>query len=292
MQRSIHAGGNAFSGKVTAAADTNATPLSPAYVTFAIAMAALGVIGLVYGDVALVWQRIPIEHMPGEQLLAYAFAVIELGTGLGLLFRAFAQPAAVMLFIYMALWALLLKLPAVVMVPQMEATWLGFGEIAVILAGAWVLHARLAGNGALLAGAKGIRNARVLFALSLPMIGLSHFFYSPQTVELVPAWLPSPLSWAYLTGAGSIAACLGLLFGVFPRLAASLEACMLGVITLLVWAPKLFAMPVDRTALTAFLISAVITGGAWVVAESYSGLPWLDTRSPAWKTPATPPCAP
>ena len=286
MERSIHAGGDAVSGKPAAAADTQATPMSMACVSFAIAMAALGVIGLVYGDVALVWQRMPVEHMPGAQLLAYAFAVVELGAGLGLLWRASATPAAAILFIYVALWALLLKLPAVLMVPQMEATWLGFGEIAVIAAGAWAIHARLANEGAFLAGAKGMRNARVLFAVSLPMIGLSHFFYSPQTVELVPAWLPSPLSWACLTGAGSIAACLGLLFGVFPRLAATLEAGMLGVITLLVWGPKLFALPVDRTALTAFLISAVITAGAWVVAESYRGLPWLDLRSAAWKMPS------
>ncbi|MGO4700733.1 DoxX family membrane protein [Dyella sp. 2RAB6] len=281
MERSIHAGRNAF-----ATTGANAMSTRPAYLVFAVVMAALGVIGLVYGDVALVWQRIPIEHLPGQQWLAYAFAVIELGTGLGLLIRSFAKPAAAVLFVYMALWAVLLKLPAVVAVPQMEATWLGFGEIAVILAGAWVIHAWLADSGAFLAGPKGIRNARVLFAISLPMIGLSHFFYSPQTVELVPGWLPSPLSWAYITGAGSIAACLGVLFGVFPRLAATLEAIMLGVITLLVWGPKLFAVPLDRTALTALVISAAIAGGAWIVAESYRGLPWLATGQAAWKTPS------
>ena len=269
MERPIHADRNA-----------------PAYRLFALVMAALGVIGLVYGDVAMVWQRIPIEHLPGQQVLAYAFALIELGTGIGLLLRPFAKPAAAVLFVYLALWAVLLKMPAVVVVPQMEATWLGFGEIAVMLAGAWVIYAWLADGTRFLAGAKGVRNARLLFAVSLPMIGLSHFFYSPQTVELVPAWLPSPLFWAYLTGAGSLAACLGVLFGVFPRLAATLEAAMLGVITLLVWGPKLFAMPVDRLALTAFVISAAIAGGAWLVAESYRGLPWLATGLPAWKTPS------
>jgi len=288
MERSIHADRTAFADRLTASADARTIPMNLAYVTFAIVMAALGVIGLIYGDVAMVWQRIPITHMPGQQVLAYAFALIELGTGLGLLLRAFAKPAAAILFVYMVLWAVLLKLPAVVVVPQMEATWLGFGEIAVILAGAWVIYAWLADDAdkpAFLAGAKGIRNARLLFAISLPMIGLSHFFYSPQTVEFVPGWLPSPLSWAYITGAGSIAACFGVLFGVFPRLAATLEAAMLAVITLLVWGPKLFAMPVDRTALTAFVISAAIACGAWVVAESYRSLPWLATGAPAWKTP-------
>ena len=283
MERSIHA--DSIASGSAAMTDSKTASMSAAYVAFAIVMAALGVIGLIYGDVALVWQRIPIENMPGQRWLAYAFAVIELGTGVGLLLRPFAKRAAAILFVYTALWAVLLKVPAVVAVPQMEATWLGFGEIAVILAGAWAIHARLANPGAWLAGAKGIRNTRLLFAFSLPMIGLSHFFYSPQTVELVPGWLPSPLSWAYLTGAGSIAACLGVLFGIFPRLAATLEAAMLWIITLLVWGPKLFALPVDRTALTAFAISAAIACGAWLVAESYRGQPWLATGSAAWKTP-------
>ncbi|WP_343822007.1 DoxX family membrane protein [Dyella marensis] len=281
MERSIQAGSGAFASDVS-----STMPMRPAHIAFAIVMAALGILGLIYGDVALVWQRIPIENMPGQHLLAYAFALIELLAGIGLLIRSFAKPAAAVLFVYMALWAVLLKLPAVIAVPQMEATWLGFGEIAVILAGAWVIYARLANNKAFLAGPKGLRNARLLFALSLPMIGLSHFFYSQQTVEFVPAWLPSPLSWAYITGAGSIAACLGVLFGIFPRLAATLEAAMLAVITLLVWGPKLFAMPLDRTALTAFVISAAIACGAWLIAESYKGQPWLALGAPAWKTPS------
>jgi uncharacterized membrane protein len=114
-----------------------------------------------------------------------------------------------------------------------------------------------------------------VFALSLPMIGLSHFVYSTETVSYVPAWIPFPLAWAYLTGAGSIATSLALLFGVWPRLAAALEAAMLGVITLLVWGPGLLKMPPDRTQWTAFVISAAISCGAWIVADSYRGLRWL-----------------
>src|SRR5438876_7612925 len=48
----------------------------------------------------------------------------------------------------------------------------------------------------------------------------------------------SPLGWTYLTGAGSLAAAAGMLFGVYPRLAANLEAAMLWIITLLVWVPR------------------------------------------------------
>lgn len=259
---------------------SSATSRPLSHVMFALVMMGLGIIGFIYGDLALVWQRIPMEHLPGQQVLAYVCAAIELATGMGLLVKRTARFSATVLFVYLVLWVILLKVPAVVAAPKMEATWLGFGEIAVILAGGWVLFASLVGESRSLrffTGQSGVRNARLLFAISLPMIGLSHFFYSAQTVPLVPSWLPYGLGWAYLTGAGSIAASLAVLFAVFPRLAATMEAAMLGIITLLVWGPALMSVPVDRTSLTAFVISLAIAGGAWVVADSYRGVAWLAT---------------
>lgn len=85
-------------------------------------------------------------------------------------------------------------------------------------------------------------------------------------------WLPFSIGWVYLSGIGSIAACLGMLFGVLPRLAAILEAVMLGIITIIYWGPYLHT---GRTATTAFLISAAIAGGVWLVADTYRGVPWL-----------------
>jgi uncharacterized membrane protein len=267
----------------------NAARLHASQIIFAVMMIGLGVIGLVYGDFAMGWQRIPIQHLPGRQFFAYASAVIELVIGLGLLMQRTISVSSRILFVFLLLWAVLLKLPAVVTVPQMEATWLGFGEIAVILAGGWVLFAAHAGEWErthlkFAVGASGIRIARILFALSLPMIGLSHFFYSPQTVALVPAWLPDRLAWAYLTGGGNIVAGIAVLFAIFPRLAATTEAAMLGIITLLVWGPGLVTKPTDRLQVTAFLISSVIACGAWIVADSYRGMPWFAVGAAGRKT--------
>jgi hypothetical protein len=90
----------------------------------------------------------------------------------------------------------------------MEAVWLGFGELVLLLAGGWVLFARLSDVGSPLGfatGERGVRIARVLFALALIPVGLSHIVYVKQTIELVPAWLPYRIGWAYLTGAGQMA---------------------------------------------------------------------------------------
>jgi uncharacterized membrane protein len=243
----------------------------PALALFAIGMIGLGVLALIYGDFALVWQPVA-PWVPGRTVLAYASGLIMLLGGVALLFRATAAWSVRILFPYLIVWALL-KVPALFVAPRMEAVWLGFGELAVLLVGGWILFAKLAGlpEGSplrFLTRENGIRFARMLFAVSLIPIGLSHFVYVKETAELVPAWLPYPVGWAYLTGAGQMACGLGVLFSIFPRVAAWAEAGMLTVFTVLVWVPAILAAPKTRLPWTAFFISWTIASAAWVVAQN------------------------
>jgi uncharacterized membrane protein len=243
----------------------------PALTLFGIGMIGLGILALIYGDFALVWQPVA-SWIPGRTVLAYGSGLIMLLGGVGLLLRATASWSARILFPYLIVW-LLLKVPALVVAPQIEAVWLGFGEIAVLVAGGWVLFATLAGlrEGSQLTfatGESGIRLARILFAVSLIPIGLSHLVYVKETAELVPAWLPYRAGWAYLTGAGQIACGLGVLFSIFPRVAAMTEAGMISLFTLLVWGPAILAAPRARLPWTAFFISWAIASAAWVVAQN------------------------
>lgn len=234
-------------------------------------MIALGLLGLASGDFALQWQPVP-PGFAGREVLAYLVALLMISAGIGLLFRRTVAIAARVLFPYLVLW-LLLKVPAIVTTPLVEGTWLGFGEIAVLAAGGWILFARLSGLaetatlGAFL-GLRGVRAAQTLFALSLLPIGLSHIVYLHETAALVPGWLPFRSGWAYLAGAGHVAAGLGVLFSIFPRLAGMLEATMLSVFTVLVWVPAIIVHPDMRLDWTALVISSAISAGAWVVAAS------------------------
>jgi uncharacterized membrane protein len=201
--------------------------------------------------------------------------------GIGLLFRSTAALSARILFPYLVVW-LLLKVPALVVAPQMEAVWLGAGELGVLLAGGWILFARMARlrDGSALrfaTGEEGIRMARILFGVSLIPIGLSHIVYVKQTADLVPAWLPSRTGWAYLTGAGQIACGIGVLFSIYPRVAATVEAAMLSLFTLLVWGPAILATPGARLPWTAFFISWAIAAGAWLVT---SNIPMKESAKP------------
>src|ERR1700738_3181419 len=162
----------------------------PALTLFAVGMIGLGILALVYGDFALVWQPVA-SWIPGRTVLAYGSGLIMLCGGVGLLLRATAAWSARILFPYLIVW-LLLKVPALLVAAQMEAVWLGLGELAVLLAGGWVLFAKLAGlrEGSPLTfvtGENSIRLARMLFAVSLLPIGLSHIVYVKETAALVPA---------------------------------------------------------------------------------------------------------
>jgi len=243
----------------------------PALTLFAVGMIGLGILALVYGDFALVWQPVA-PWVPGRTILAYASGLIMLLGGASLLFKPTAQVSIRVLFPYLIVW-LLLKVPALVVAPQIEAVWLGAGELAVLLAGGWTLFAVLAGigDGSILrfaTGESGVRVARILFAVSLIPIGLSHILYVKETAAFVPEWLPFRTGWAYLTGVGQMACGLGVLFSIFPRFAAAAEAGMLSLFTLLVWGPAILGSPKARLPWTAFFISWAITAAAWAVAQN------------------------
>ncbi|HMG86486.1 MAG TPA: hypothetical protein VK574_12100 [Terracidiphilus sp.] len=258
----------------------------PALILFAIGLIGLGVIALVVGDFAMVWQPVA-AWMPGRTALAYLAGLLELGVGCGMLFRRTRAWAVRILFPGLILWASL-KLPAIVVAPQVEGVWLGLGELTLLLSGGWTLFAQLADlpQGSLFAfaaGERGLRAARMLFAASLPPIGLSHFVYLQATAHFVPAWLPYGAGWARLTGAGQIASGLGVLFNVLPRVAAWAEAAQISIYTLLLWLPAcvmsaqnlqaVFGQSDRRLPFTAFFISWIIAAAAWAVAQNVSPKP-------------------
>ena len=244
----------------------------PALTLFAVGLIGLGVLAVIYGDFALVWQPVA-AWVPGRTVLAYATGVIMLLIGIGLLFKPTVTISVRVLFPYLIIWALL-KVPALFVAPKIEAVWLGIGELVVLLSGGWVLFAELASlpEGSILSfatGERGIRIARILFGISLIPIGLSHIVYVKETAALVPSWLPFRTGWAYLTGAGQMTCGLGVLLSILPRIAATVEACMLSLFTLLVWGPAILAAPRTRLPWTAFFISWIIAAAAWAVADSF-----------------------
>jgi uncharacterized membrane protein len=246
-------------------------------VLFAAGFVGLGILSLASGDFALNWQPVP-AWVPWRAPFAYASGAMLLAGGLGMFFKRTTAASALLLTVNMLIWLLLLRLPRVLASPAAVSMWLGFGEtMTLVIAGLLLVGASPPSDklsAKLSAGAGGVRVARLLFAAALIPIGLSHLVYVKATTDLVPAWLPNRVAFTYITGTAHLAAGVGLLLAILPRLAVTLEAIMLGLFTILVWGPRVVAAPTTRFPATAMLISAAITGAAFVVAGSLRDVPW------------------
>jgi uncharacterized membrane protein len=252
---------------------------SVGHAVFAATMIALGIMGLIKGGFGPIWLGVP-KALPGREALAYLCAFVSLACGIGLFSRRAAPTAARVLFVYLLLWMLLFKLRLILLAPTVEVNYQSNGENAVMVAGAWVLYAWFAADWdkrrlRLAVGDKGVRIARLLYGLALIAFGLSHFAYFELTAPLVPAWLPAHTFWAYFTGCTYLAAGAAVLTGMGARLAATLSALQMGAFTLLVWIPFIAAGHISEEYWVDFVVSWTLTAAAWVVADSYRGIPWL-----------------
>jgi uncharacterized membrane protein YphA (DoxX/SURF4 family) len=261
---------------------------SVGHAVFAWTMIALGILGLIKGDFAPIWNSVP-EGSPAQPLLAYLCAFISMGCGVGLLWQR--ATAARVLFFYLLLWMLLIKARIILLAPTVEASYQSCGETAVIVTGAWVLYAWFANDWdrrrlRFFVGDNGVRMARVLYGLALIAFGLSHFAYVDLTAPLVPAWLPAPLFWAYFTGCTYLVAGAAMIVGVFARLAAALSALQMGVFLVLVWVPLVAAGNIGAFQWGETVVNCALIAGAWVVADSFRGTPWLAVNRRAAKVAA------
>ena len=249
------------------------------HVVFAATLIALGILGLTQGDFAPVWQPVP-KGVPGRETLVYLSCCILLGCGAGLLWPRAAAIATRVLLACLLLCMLLLRVPVILHAPTVEVSWEGWGETAVMVAGAWILYAGFAADWdrrylGFATGASGLHLARLLFGVALIPLGLAHLAYVKETAALVPVWLPAPVVWVYFTGCAYVAAGVAVLLGVYARLAAGLSALMMALFTLLVWVPLVAAGATQAFQWSETFDSCALTAAAWVVADSYGRVHWL-----------------
>jgi uncharacterized membrane protein len=252
---------------------------STGHAVFAATLIAIGLLGLINGNFAGIWDGVP-KGFPARELLAYLCGIIALTTGIGLFWQRTAASAARVLLAYLVLWTLLFKARFILLHPTVEVGYQTCGENLVLIAGAWVLYGWFATDWdrqrlGFAAGESGVRIATGLYALAMIAFGLSHFAYLNMTAPLVPGWLPWHVGWAYFTGAAYLAAGVAVLVGVYAPLAVALSALQMGLFTLLVWVPQATTGHMSAFQWSELTVSWALTAAGWVVADSYRGMRWL-----------------
>jgi uncharacterized membrane protein len=221
----------------------------------------LGGVGVAFGDFALQWQPVAPTLALRTQLAYVSGALLAAG-GAAVLVRNLAGRAALALGVLYAIWTLLLHGPRLVAAPNVVIHWNAFAEIAALAAAGvagWALCSGRERAGVI---------ARRVFGACFTAFGVAHFVYADFTADMIPTWIPTPLFWAYATGAGHIAASLSLMSGRYMPLAATLLTFMLGSFVLLLHAPRVIAQPASHIEWVMLGVSMSLTGAAWVVRAS------------------------
>jgi uncharacterized membrane protein len=229
---------------------------------FAIAVASVAILSLSYGDFVPLGQPFP-AWIPGKEVWVYGSALLFLVVSVGLCLPRTASPSAATIGGYQTVWAVICALPV---------------ASKPLSVGAWILYAMLRWQSRRsqipIANERAVRVAQILFGLTCVFYGWSHFEYADYTASLVPVWLPGRLGFAYLTGVGHIAAGIGIVVGILPRLAGTLEAVMMSLFGLLVWVPSFFMYPRPEWATppqnqwSELVVTLMLAAAAWLVASS------------------------
>lgn len=100
-----------------------------------------------------------------------------------------------------------------------------------------------------------------LLALLMMYSGVMHFKYAPFVAQIVPAWMPARLFWAYFTGVALFASGVSFIARKYVGLASLLLGILLSSFVLLIHGPSMFHSMVYQPRDAAVLWSFNGTGG-------------------------------
>ena len=109
---------------------------------------------------------------------------------------------------------------------------------------------------------------RLLVPVALAAFGAEHLDSARSIMQLVPAWMPARLFWAYFVGFALIAAAISIVLMKYVRLSAPLLGTMFFLFVLFIHIPSVEATPHDRFRWAVAARDLVFSAGAWSLAGS------------------------
>lgn len=241
-------------------------------VLLAVGLAGLGVLSLLYRGFAMVWEPVP-DPFPHRELFALISGSILVAGGIGMLLPRAARWAIFGLTVFLSSWVALQIPFNLWKTPASASAWTTLAETIILISAGWILcGAKMPVENGMELDADSASNPNrawhLAFAIALPVISISHFVYAFSHPAKVPQWIPFYVGFAFLTGVAHAAAGIGIITRIASRLAASLEAVMIGLFALLLHLPLIAIQPTNRLYWTTLFIATACSGGSFVVAAS------------------------
>jgi uncharacterized membrane protein YphA (DoxX/SURF4 family) len=242
---------------------------------FAVAIAAFGIENLICAHTKDPFVPV-IPWVPSDPWLAYPTGIALLLAAVCIAFRFKERLAAILLGVLFLACDLVLQLRQVVAAPLDVGIRTTAFETLTMCSAAWMLAASLPAGDEGLGRWNGVldgilASARYLFAISMIVFGVDHYFVFGLIVSLIPHWIPGGgWLWTHITALAFLAAGLSIALGWMDRLAATMLGVMFLLWFLILHGPRVMSYPRshDPDEWSSALIALAVCGGAWILAAS------------------------
>jgi hypothetical protein len=202
----------------------------------------------------------------------FVFAGVSIATGKMARLVATFLGVVLLLYVvgrYMSVWLTRLHDPG---------PWTVVFEILAMVGGAWVLTAGFPAEEKISYPRESFvvqlaTVGRFLIAISLVVFAVQHFMYARFVANLIPAWIPARLFWAYFTGVAFIAAAISIATRIMLRMAGVLLGTMFFLWVVLLHAPRVAGAPRNGDEVTSLLVALAMSGVGFALASASGNSP-------------------
>ncbi|MGC2708252.1 MAG: hypothetical protein WA252_03875 [Candidatus Sulfotelmatobacter sp.] len=236
-----------------------------ARIVFGASAVLFGVIALMWHDV-YTWQNLQhIWGLPFGAIIGGCLMAAQIAGGIGIQYPRWRWAAVVLGIVYLCFS--LACVPDIIAASNIYDRYGGsFFVFFSLVCGAIALYAATEAN-----AAKAVmlgRLARLGLGVCTISFMLGQALLLRETAHLVPKWIPpSQMFWAILTTTAFGLAAIAILFNRQARLAMRLMTLMVGLFGVIIWVPRVVAHPKAHFNWSECVLTFLVTGAAWVVAD-------------------------
>ena len=235
-------------------------------IVFGASAVLFGVIALMWHDPDTLQNLQQIWHLPFGLIIGGCLMAVLIAGGIGMQYPGTAHLASVVLGVVYLCFSLAC-IPDIIAASNVYERYGGsFFLFFSLLCGAIALYAatEVSAARALWFG----RLARLGLGVCAISFTLGQILLPRETASLVPKWIPpNQMFWAILTTIAFALAALAILINRQARLATRLMTLMLALFGILVWIPRVIAHPDAHGNWSECVLTFLIAGASWMVAD-------------------------